>query len=86
MSDEFNTHLQNAGTIRHLNVHDSPQSNGIVERLNQTLVKSARSMLFGAGLPPFLWAEALHHASWLRARIPSRALPGCVTPIERATG
>jgi hypothetical protein len=67
-------------------VHDSPQSNGVVERLNQTLVESARSMLLGAGLPPFLWAEAFHHAAWLRARIPSRALPGCTTPIERATG
>ena len=86
LSEEFNTYLQNIGTVCHLNVHDSPQSNGVVEQLNQTLVESARSMLLGAGLPPFLWAEAFHHAAWLRARIPSRALPGCTTPIERATG
>ena len=43
-------------------------------------------MLFTANLPPFLWAEAIHHAAWLRAWIPSRALPGCITPNERATG
>src|SRR5258708_3500579 len=43
-------------------------------------------MLIAANLPHFLWAEAIHHAAWLRARIPSRALPGCITPIERATG
>ena len=42
-------------------------------------------MLFRAGLPTFLWAEAIHHAAWLWARIPSWALPGCTTPIERAT-
>jgi len=86
LDGEFSTYLQDTGTIRHLNVHDSPQSNGVVERLNQTLVESAWSMLFAANLPPFLWAEAIHHAAWLRARIPSQALPGCTTPIEQATG
>ena len=86
LDGEFTTYLQDVGTIRHLNVHDSPQSNGVVEHLNQTLVESARTMLFATNLPPFLWAEAIHHAAWLRARIPSRALPGCMTPIERATG
>jgi len=85
LDGDFTTYLQDVGTIRHLNVHDSPQSNGVVERLNQTLVESARSMLFEAGLPQFLWAEAIHHAAWLHAQIPSRALPGCITPIERAT-
>jgi hypothetical protein len=86
LDNEFTTYLKAVGTTRHLNVHDSPQSNGVVERLNQTLVESAQSMLFSAGLPPFLWAEAIHHTAWIRARIPSRALPGCMTPIERATG
>lgn len=30
-SKEFNEHLQNAGTVQHLTVHDSPASNSIVE-------------------------------------------------------
>ena len=85
-SEEFNAYLKTAGTIRHLNVHDSPQSNGVVERLNQTLIESARSMIFGANLPQYLWAEAVHHAAWIRARIPSKALPGSITPLEQATG
>jgi len=86
LDGEFTTYLQDVGTIRHLNVHDSPQSNSVVKRLNQTLVESTRSILFTAELPPFLWAEAIHHAAWIRAWIPSRALPGCMTPIERAIG
>jgi len=66
---EFATYLLNVGTTRNLNVHDSPQSNGVVNLkwLNQTLIESVRFMLFGAELPPFLWAEAIHHAAWLRA-------------------
>ena len=79
------TYLQNARTVCHLNVHDSSQSNGVAERLNQMLVESTQSMLFEAGLPPFLWAEAFHHATWLHARVPSWTLPRCMTPIERAT-
>ena len=43
-------------------------------------------MIFGAKLPQFLWAEAVHHAAWIRARIPSKALPRGITPLEKATG
>ena len=38
MSIEFNNHLKNAGTIRHLTVHDSPVSNSIAECANCTLL------------------------------------------------
>ena len=31
MSNEFTEHLVNAGTVRHLTVHDSPSSNGAAE-------------------------------------------------------
>jgi len=31
---EFDTHLERQGTVRHLTVHDSPQSNGQVEWAN----------------------------------------------------
>ena len=35
-STNFNNHLQYAGTIQHLTVHDSPASHGAIERANQT--------------------------------------------------
>ncbi len=85
LDSEFTTYLQDVN-ICHLNVHDSPQSNGVVEHLNQTLIKSTWSILFAAELPLFLWVEAIHHAAWIRAQIPSRALLGCITPIKWATG
>jgi hypothetical protein len=31
MSAEFKNHLEKAGTVRHLTVHDSPQSNSVAE-------------------------------------------------------
>jgi transposase InsO family protein len=57
-SNEFSEHLKNAGTVRHLTVHDSPASNGVAERSNRTLVEGTRALLQGSGLPRNLWAEA----------------------------
>lgn len=85
-SDEFRAHTDRRGTIRHLTVHDSPQSNGPAERLNRTHLNDGRAMLASSGLPKFLWAEAQHHAAWLRNRTPTKALPDGRTPHEVATG
>ena len=38
-SAKFNKHLENQGTNHRLTVHDTPESNGVAERLNRTLVE-----------------------------------------------
>nr|GEY06141.1 hypothetical protein [Tanacetum cinerariifolium] len=45
-----------------------PQQNGVVERRNQTLVETARTMLTFANLPSFLWAEAIAIACFTQNR------------------
>jgi hypothetical protein len=85
-SKEFNEHLANAGTVRHLTVHDSPQSNGGPERGNRTHLDLARALLDDSGLPKDLWAEAVRHGVWLRNRVPTRAVPTGKTPFEMGTG
>src|SRR6266540_1960002 len=50
-SKPFTDHLEQQGTVRHLTVHDSPQSNGRVERANRTHVQNAQAMLIQAKLP-----------------------------------
>jgi transposase InsO family protein len=84
-SDVFNWHLEAAGTIRRLVVHDSSPQNGKAERLNRTLVEHMRAILLDASLPKFLWTEALHHAAWLRNQTTIVNSPG-LTPYEKATG
>src|SRR6266511_192219 len=64
-SKPFTDHLEQQGTVCHLTVHDSPQSNGRVERANRTHVQNAQAMLIQAKLPSFLWAEAIRHSVWL---------------------
>ena len=84
-SGEFSSYLKAQGTTRKLTTHDTPEQNGVSERKNRTLVEHARAMLYAAGLPGSLWAEAVNHATWLANRTVSRSLPTGKTAHEMAT-
>ena len=84
-SQEFDAHLELKGTIRRLTVHDTPEYNGVSERLNRTLIEKVRAMLHESQLPKFLWGEALNHAVYLKNRTWTRALKD-TTPFEVLTG
>jgi hypothetical protein len=66
LSDEFSRHLKAARTERKLTMHDTPQSNGIAEHLNRTLMERIRAMGHESGLPQNLWGEALAHVVWVK--------------------
>ena len=85
LSAEFSDHLAKAGTVRQLTVHDTPEYNGVSERLNRTLLVKIRAMLHDSGLPKFLWGEAAHHAVYLKNRTWTRALAN-TTPYEIMMG
>jgi transposase InsO family protein len=85
IGDEFNAHLANAGTARRLTAHDTPQLNGIAERLNRTLWEKVRALLHMANLPQNMWGEALRHANWLKNHSSTRALGG-ITPWQALYG
>ena len=85
LGKEFVMYLKVAGTKQKLTVHDTPQHNGIAERLNHTLLEKVRAMLHESGLPRMLWGEAVRHTIWLKNRTPTKALDGG-TPLEAATG
>ena len=55
--------------------------NAYPERMNRTILESARSMMFLAGAPHNLWEQAVEHAVYLRNRTPHREL-GMRCPIE----
>ena len=85
LSDEFSAHLKEKGTVRKLVVHDTPEHNGVAERLNRTLLEKVRAMLHESGLPKFLWAEATAHAVYLKNRTWTRTI-GETTPFELLNG
>jgi hypothetical protein len=66
MGKAFVAHLQAAGMTQKLTAHDTPEHNGVAERLNRTLLQKVRAMLHDSGLPCTLWGEEVRHAVWLK--------------------
>ena len=80
-STQFERYLQEEGIRHERTVPKTPQQNGVAERLNRTLVESARSMLLDANLPKRYWAEAISTAVYLKNRCPTKAVQE-MTPFE----
>ncbi|KAE8690148.1 hypothetical protein F3Y22_tig00110925pilonHSYRG00035 [Hibiscus syriacus] len=72
----FRYFCANNGIKMETTVPMTPQHNGVAERMNRTLNERARSMRIHAGLPKFLWAEAINTAAYLINRGPSIPLDG----------
>ncbi|KAD3338048.1 hypothetical protein E3N88_33569 [Mikania micrantha] len=70
----FNQFCRENGISRHLTVPGTPQQNGLVERMNRTLLDKVRCMLISSGLPQNFWAEAVMTAAYLVNRSPSSAI------------
>ena len=85
LSKEFDTYLQSRGIRHELSAPYSPAQNGVTERFNRTLMKSARTMMAQAGLSEHYWAEAVATAAYLRNRVPTRSLKK-TTPYEKWYG
>ena len=85
MSSEFQNFLKIEGVRHELTVPKTPQQNGVAERLNSTLVESARTILIQARLLQKFWVEALNTTVYLHNRSPTRAVDGA-TPFETWTG
>ena len=84
-NDQFSIFCKKEGISRHFTVRDTPQQNGVAERMNRTLLEKVRCMLSNAGLGKQFWAEAVMYASHLINRLPSAALNG-KTPLEVWSG
>ncbi|KAJ4718466.1 Retrovirus-related Pol polyprotein from transposon TNT 1-94 [Melia azedarach] len=67
---EFDEFCKNEGIARHHTVRDTPQQNGVAERMNQTLLERARCMLSNAELTRRFWAETVSTACYLINRGP----------------
>ena len=84
-STEFDGYLRKEGIRHELTVPKNPEQNGVAERMNRTIVETARSMLAEAILPRRFWDEAVATAVYLRNRSTTTAVKG-MTPYEALTG
>eukprot|EP00253_Pinus_taeda_P033545 PITA_33545 len=82
---EFEEFCKKFGIAREKSSPYTLEQNGVVERMNKTLMERARSMLNGARLGQELWVESVEIACNLFNRSPSSALEDN-TPQEVWTG
>jgi hypothetical protein len=77
--------VKGAGIYQQPTVPYSPESNGVAERLNRTIMTKVRAMLKDSGLPANLWEPLAATAAYLHNRSPCRAI-GFLTPHEKFFG
>ena len=70
ISKEFKEYFSKHGIRHEKTVPSIPQHNGVVERINRTIVEKVRSMLKLAKLPKPFWGEAVNTAVYLINRSP----------------
>ena len=80
-SQEFAQYLRKHQIAHEVTVPDSPEMNGLAERMNRTIVEKAKCMCAHADLPKSLWAEAASTACYVYNRLPNAPLK-CKSPHE----
>jgi len=80
-SKKFAEYLKSEGIIKETTTPYSPQSNGVVERANRTIMERVRCMLDDARLSKKYWAFAVSVAVYLKNRTPTCSVVG-KTPYE----
>ena len=70
-SNEFKSYCSEKGIRYEKIVFGTPQQNGVVERMNRTIVEKVRCMLRMTNLPKSFWGEAVVTACYLINRSPS---------------
>ena len=68
LTKEFMDYMKSRGIQYEWTVPYSPKQNGVAERINHTLMESARSMMTHAGATNQYWAEAIAIAAYLSNR------------------
>lgn len=86
LSKDFQAYLASKGIEHQLTIPHSPQQNGVAERLNRTLMESARAMLSHSKLPNKFWAEAVATAAYVRNRTTTTSNQDQLTPFEKWYG
>lgn len=74
-------YLKEEGIVQSFSTAYTPQSNGLAERFNRTLLDKVRVMLRSASLPMKFWGEAALHGSYLH-NVTSGKPNDSMTPYE----
>ncbi|KAH9304966.1 hypothetical protein KI387_009370, partial [Taxus chinensis] len=75
-SNAFNYYCSINGIHREMKVPRKPQENGLIERMNKTIMEPARNMRIYVGFPLQFWTEVVDMMVYFINHGPSSALNG----------
>lgn len=82
----FQSWLRRQGIKHQLTIAYTPQSNGVAERANRTIIEGGRSVLVESGLPLRFWVQAVRHATMVKNRVLTLVGGQHWVPMERWSG
>ncbi|CAI7805712.1 unnamed protein product [Closterium sp. NIES-54] len=83
---EMTAWLKKQGIQRELSTAYTPQSNGIEEWANRTILETARVLLIESGVGNSMWPHAVQHATVARNRVLTKVGNESWVPLERWLG
>ncbi|CAI7913073.1 unnamed protein product [Closterium sp. NIES-54] len=83
---EMTAWLKKQGIQRKLTMAYTPQSNGVAERANRTILETARALLIESGVGNSMWPHAVRHATVARNRVLTKVGNESWVPLERWLG
>ncbi|CAI7832126.1 unnamed protein product [Closterium sp. NIES-53] len=83
---EITAWLKKQGIQRELTTAYTPQSNGVAERANRTILETARALLIESGVGNSMWPHAVRHATVARNRVLTKVGNESWVPLERWLG
>ncbi|CAI7750300.1 unnamed protein product [Closterium sp. NIES-53] len=83
---EFRSWLKRHGIKQQLTTAYTPQSNGVAERANRTILEGGRTMLVDSGLPLRFWPLAIRHATVIKNRVLTHVGGQHWVPMEKWRG
>ncbi|CAI7815614.1 unnamed protein product [Closterium sp. NIES-54] len=83
---EFRSWLKRHGIKQQLTSACTPQSNGVAERANRTIIEGGRMILVDSGLPLRFWPLAIRHATVIKNRVLTHVGGQHWVPMEKWSG
>ncbi|CAI7803193.1 unnamed protein product [Closterium sp. NIES-54] len=83
---EFRSWLKQHGIKQQLTTAYTPQSNGVAERANRTIIEGGRTILVDSGLPLRFWPLAIRHATVIKNRVLTHVGGQHWVPMEKWSG
>jgi hypothetical protein len=81
VNQRFKELTSNAGIIHQLSSPYTPEQNGLIERVNRTIIETARALLFSSNMPLPYWQEAVQASVYIYNITPHAYLGK--SPFER---